>query len=141
MKCYRCKNEDTYRVLLHGALVEKCPKCDGIFLDSTEFEKMSLDEEPNMEDVWLEEQAEVYKETYAKKLKHRLNLCPKCNGPMLPHKINKEKRGEFVIDICKDCGGSHYDKGELESHLESIKPMKFFKMIHILFIEIIDVMK
>ncbi len=40
-------------------------------------------------------------------------ICPKCKIEM-----NKKIYGEIVLDVCKNCGGSWFDKDEVEKYIK-----------------------
>lgn len=65
------------------------------------------------EDLGAEEPPEVGKMFFKKKIKkvhgeESIN-CPRCNI-----KMEKLKKEDVILDICKKCGGMWLDKGETE---------------------------
>jgi len=105
-----------------NVLVDRCPDCGGIWLDSGELEMM--EEGIGLEKASLLQQArhELLKE--AQKLVSVVGLCPKCERSKLSQ---ISKRG-VQLDVCGHCGGLFFDEGELERVLEG-KETSFFAAI------------
>ncbi len=128
MYCYKCKNIETHRILLKGMLVEKCSKCQGVFLDKGEFEAIKANKPIVMEDVWLQEQIDQLRDKNRKAHTPKYNICPSCNEAVFPIKIE-----DLELDMCCGCSGTFYDAGELEYHLSIHKPEEAVNLLERLF--------
>ncbi len=75
------------------------------------------------EDLEAGEPPEVGKMFFKKKIgkdsKEELINCPRCNI-----KMEKLKKEEVTLDICKRCGGMWLDKGETEKLIKIARRMR-----------------
>nr|CBH37461.1 hypothetical membrane protein, PAS fold family [uncultured archaeon] len=102
IKCPRCwvmLNKEEVELLGPNVIIDVCPKCQGIWFDNNELEKVlgtrKLD-------------SLLTKRTDTEESRSKL-ICPRCGGVMgLEYAENVE------IDVCPDCHGAWLDYGELE---------------------------
>ena len=92
--------------------IDRCPKCNGIYLDQGELKKIQ-----EVEDVDYSGKLggginrEARKFNMERQLDEQKLSCPKCNN-----KMEKQVHSEdsmIVVDICPSCHGLWLDKGEL----------------------------
>lgn len=126
MICLRCHNE-MKKQNAHGVLVDRCPSCKGIWLDKGELDRIVRQEgDPNDEIV-----RQARKEKRAEKdILMFVGSCPKCYVPGM----KKYKRFGITIDVCGGCGGTFFDKGELDKAVAAKKQeSKVVSFLHRLF--------
>jgi Zn-finger nucleic acid-binding protein len=86
--------------------IDRCPSCDGIWLDQSEMQKLEAIVEP----VFLE----IRK--IPAKIDQLLGLyCPRCEGRVLMEKADHDRDEKVVVDYCPNCKGVWLDKGELRA--------------------------
>lgn len=124
MNCIRCKTK-MRKVERDGVLVDRCPECGGIWLDSGELEM--FEKGARHEDAVIMHQARKELLAEAKRLVTLVGFCPKCEKTRL-HQV--KKRG-VEMDVCGHCGGIYFDEGELDQMLEG-KEQGFFTQILVL---------
>ena len=89
---------------LHGQVVDRCPKCNGIYFDNGELKSIIhlvdifRTIEINEEDINSVEESESV----------RIMLCPADKSNM-----DKLEIAGLTIDVCPDCGGVWLDGGEI----------------------------
>jgi Zn-finger nucleic acid-binding protein len=79
--------------------VDRCPTCDGVFLDKNELLRLTGDRQLNQylrDEVALDSDSQL--------------LCPHCGGIM-----DMERVAGVEVEVCLDCFGLWLDKGELEA--------------------------
>jgi hypothetical protein len=113
------------KVAKDDVLVDKCPDCGGIWLDSGELEMM--EKGAGHEKAVLMHQARKELLHDAERLVNLVGFCPKCETTKL-HQV--KKRG-VELDVCSHCGGMYFDEGELEQMIEG-KQESFFGSILVL---------
>jgi Zn-finger nucleic acid-binding protein len=104
MNCPRCKNDlkvEDYR----GIEVDRCPQCQGIWLDYGELDQL--------EDLVLDED-EIKGTMMYSPLKGELS-CPKCNKPMQRFSY---RAYNLELDFCEQGHGTWLDAGEEKRVLE-----------------------
>ncbi len=111
--CPRCKNDHFEQITIMGITVDKCSRCNGIWMDAGEYEKIIesshqrtdiiLDDLPPLEGLRLES----YKPIRV--------LCPSCKLILLePESVHFEFIHHYIgIDRCKHCNGVWLDESEL----------------------------
>ena len=114
MNCPRCSSElklETYK----GIDVDKCPRCDGMWLDYHELDEL---EDTVMEDDQL-------KGTTMFRSEGSELTCPRCEGPM---KWFRYRQYNLELDFCEEEHGFWLDKGEdkhvaelMEQRLKNLK--------------------
>lgn len=109
MNCPRCQVELTIETVRerHATLeIDRCPSCEGIWLDKAEMQKLEAIVEP----VFLE----------MRKIPGSIDqlaglYCPSCSGKVLMEKADHPRDEKVVVDYCSKCGGAWLDKGELRA--------------------------
>jgi Zn-finger nucleic acid-binding protein len=104
-------------VLVEGAEIDVCPKCEGIWVDRME-EKAVLEMKPAVFTVDdLRNLRNIYTSPY-KREDIKYYKCPRCMKYMW--RKNYMHHSGIVVDKCRD-HGIFFDKGELEKAIEFIK--------------------
>jgi Zn-finger nucleic acid-binding protein len=86
--------------------IDRCPSCDGIWLDQSEMQKLEAIVEP----VFLEIRR------IPANIDQLVGLyCPRCEGKVLMEKADHERDEKVVVDYCPNCRGAWLDKGELRA--------------------------
>jgi hypothetical protein len=124
MNCIRCKKK-MKKVAKDNVLVDKCPDCGGIWLDSGELEMMEKGVGHEKTEIMEQARAELLRD--AQRLVNLVGFCPKCETT----KLHQIKRRGAELDVCSHCGGIYFDDGELEQVLEG-KQETFFASILVL---------
>lgn len=92
---------------MDGVLIDKCPTCEGIWLDGGELEQLARGDGLAPEQILAQAKQEVAEE------RGQLatgGMCPRCNaGPLKRHMAHG-----VPLDRCKSCKGLWFDFGELE---------------------------
>lgn len=107
MNCPRCKKE-LKRSKLKGIEVDRCPACEGTWLDIQELDQL--------EDVVLDVD-ELKGTMIFDSEKDDIN-CPVCNLPM---KKFKYRLYDLILDFCEKQHGYWLDKGEEKRVLELMR--------------------
>lgn len=100
MKCPKCDQEMRVEVYV-GVEVDKCPACEGIFLDRGEMETLisgKAEGADSIEYTELSNQKDM-----------ELGTCPRCHVEMLAELGPNNLR----IDRCPKCDAVFLDQGEL----------------------------
>ena len=105
MECPRCHSAELALKDHKGIEVDKCPQCDGLWLDHHELDQL--------EDLVLDEDRMKGSMVYSKRESEI--SCPKCQGPMTTFNY---RAYNLPIDVCKEGHGFWLDKGEEERVLE-----------------------
>jgi len=113
------------KIAKDDVLVDRCPECCGVWLDSGELEMM--EKGAGLEKAAIMQQARKELLHDSERLATVVGFCPKCEKTKL-HQV--KKRG-VEMDVCSHCGGIFFDEGELEQMLEG-KPQSFFASILVL---------
>ena len=102
IKCPRCwveMKKEEVEMLGPNLIIDVCPKCQGIWFDNNELEKVlgtrKLDSLLTMRTDIEESRSKL--------------ICPRCGGVM-----DLEYADVVEIDVCPDCHGAWLDYGELE---------------------------
>ncbi|MGA2285285.1 MAG: zf-TFIIB domain-containing protein [Dehalococcoidia bacterium] len=107
MLCPRCSAElktEAYK----GITVDRCPDCQGLWLDYTDLDKL--------EDVALDEDEE--KGTLIYDPRPSDISCPRCGGPM---ETFDYRAWDLQLDLCKKQDGFWLDRGEEVKVLDLMK--------------------
>lgn len=105
MECPRCHSAELALKDHKGIEVDKCPQCDGLWLDHHELDQL--------EDLVLDEDRMKGTMVYAKRGSEI--SCPKCQGPMTTFNYRAHN---LPIDLCNEGHGFWLDKGEEARVLE-----------------------
>jgi len=109
---------------VNGVLVDRCLSCKGIWLDKGELDRIVLREGDAKDKVIREARHEKRAE---KDILHFVGGCPKCHIPGM----QKRRRFGITIDVCGGCGGTFFDKGELDKAVAAKKKeSKVVSFIH-----------
>ncbi|MBN2446362.1 MAG: zf-TFIIB domain-containing protein [Phycisphaerae bacterium] len=105
MNCPRCENVEMGRETVEGVEIDRCPTCQGIWLDAHELEKLvaAPPRELLREDRHFAPHADAGEAQLS---------CPRCTGSRLI-KLNSRLRPGTIIDSCTVCYGNWLDAGEL----------------------------
>ena len=110
--CPKC-NDVLTRFNIDHVEVDKCPSCDGVWLDAGELVKLKLSPNPQgMEDLDRKDGARKAPPSAA----HLQLGCPACDGKMTPLEIQPN----VLLDHCTHCGGLWLDHKELQPALSAI---------------------
>lgn len=101
MKCPQCINQPlAERMGPKGVLIDLCPSCGGVWLDKGEIYYYVRDPK---------KLHAAFGEAYRRPAPSRY-LCRRCDVQLLEAKFPD---GGPMIDACKKCGGTWFDKGEV----------------------------
>jgi len=90
----------------HNVLIDRCPKCGGVWLDRNELEKILINRKSIVEkNLWYDIKTEIYIE----KRFPMIGDCQKCGGDIVEY----EKDG-LVLERCISCKGVFFDKKEFD---------------------------
>ncbi len=104
MNCPRCAGTALTQQKIDEVTIDRCPKCQGMWLDALELEKL-LNLRPS---ELLADDSKFAASTAAGE---RLS-CPVCKGSPLI-KLNSLHRPGTILDSCTVCYGTWVDAGEL----------------------------
>ncbi len=104
-KCFVETNRKEIDVLGPNIYIDECPKCDGLWLDAGELDKLLRDKKI----------ADYLTKDIGTQSKSKL-ICPRCGGLM-----DIEAADEVEVDVCLTCNGVWLDAGELEDLKEKSK--------------------
>jgi len=110
------------KITKDNVLVDRCPGCGGIWLDSGELEMMEKGAGLEQAEIMQQARRELLQES--ERLVSIVGFCPKCEKSKL-HQVSK--RG-VELDVCSFCGGMFFDEGELERMIDG-KEKTFFAVI------------
>lgn len=96
-KCWIKMEQKKVKVVGPDIIIDECPKCHGIYLDSGELKKLIKDKKL----------ADYLTKDIGTQSKSQL-VCPRCGGLM-----DLERADEIEVDVCLSCGGVWLDAGEL----------------------------
>jgi len=100
-ECHKCwveMNKEEVETFGPNIIIDVCPKCNGIWLDKGELEKLLKDRK-----------LANYLTTHIGVKSSSPMICPRCGNLM-----DIEKADEIEVDVCLTCGGVWLDSGELE---------------------------
>ena len=100
-ECHRCwveMNKKEIDVFGPNIVIDVCPKCNGIWLDEGELNKILKDKKLSN-----------YLTKHIGTKSRSPMVCPKCGNTM-----DLEKAEDVEVDVCLSCGGVWLDEGELE---------------------------
>jgi Zn-finger nucleic acid-binding protein len=86
-----------------NVFADHCPKCEGIFLDEDELERLTGKRNVN----------QLITEYLGVDVGSDL-VCPNCGG-LMDDEHFKNETGDITIDVCTTCHGVWLDRGELEA--------------------------
>lgn len=110
------------KITKDNVLVDRCPECNSIWLDSGELEMMEKRAGYEQAEIIQQARRELLHE--AQRLVSIVGMCPKCERT----KLHSVKRRGVEIDVCDNCGGIFFDEGELDQMLEG-KEQSFFSSL------------
>jgi len=87
-------------------VVDRCPKCSGMWLDKTELDRVD-------DSVWINAEELAFRDA---KSSRKID-CPKCRVALSA--LSPEEDAELEIDRCPTCHGFWLDKGELD-HVKAV---------------------
>jgi Zn-finger nucleic acid-binding protein len=108
MKCPRDGTE-LQPVLLLGIELDKCHKCDGLWCDYGELEKLEEFGETDLEEIIEEKYGDP---EYREDQVDGYMRCPRCDGRLLEHVYTYVV--PVNVDTCQSCYGVWLDDGELD---------------------------
>ena len=100
-ECHRCwveMDKEEIDVFGPNIIIDVCPKCEGMWLDKNELNKLLKDRKLSN-----------YLTKHIGTKSRSPMVCPKCGMTM-----DIEKADDIEVDVCLSCGGVWLDKGELE---------------------------
>ncbi len=110
--CPKC-NDVLNRVTISNVEVDKCPSCDGVWLDAGELVKLKL----SPDKLGIEELDRKDGARKAPPSAGHLRLgCPACDGKMTPLRL----QAKVILDHCQHCGGLWLDHKELQPAMSAI---------------------
>ena len=118
--CPKCSTNDLEMEIedYEGIDIDRCPRCNGIFLDAGELEKIKNRRVKDYSKFKTEEGLENFK----KRLVLRQNLseeleykCPNCSYENMKKVTDNLMPSYPKIDVCPKCGGIWLDSGELRT--------------------------
>ena len=105
MDCKDCRT-GMRKQKLEGVLIDRCPNCEGVWLDGGELEQLARGEGLEDQAMIAQAQREVARE------RGQISsggVCPRCAaGPLTRHMAHG-----VALDRCKGCKGLWFDHGEL----------------------------
>lgn len=111
MQCVHC-GTDLVPEAYEEATVDRCPGCQGVWLDSGELSKIVETMEVPMPDETVQDTLAVAFEGVPQDEQARLRRCPKCGAAM--HTVNYDYSSGVILDRCPKGHGIWLDGGELE---------------------------
>ena len=109
MDCIRC-NIRMNKEIKNDIVIDKCPVCDGIWLDYNELEMLQKGEGSRFSLLI----SDLYRENALEEEFNKMDgLCPKCNQS--PLEVTMLDGVE--VDRCPSCKGMFFDFGEIEEVL------------------------
>jgi Zn-finger nucleic acid-binding protein len=122
MECYKC-NSGMKKKAFDGVLVDVCSVCEGMWLDGGELKMLQHHESKTIEQLRIDATRELH--TEKKRLFSTRGMCPRCQQTSLTAEIVSGTE----LDICSQCGGIHFDWGELTKVLQASMSKGFFSFI------------
>ncbi|MBF0433015.1 MAG: zf-TFIIB domain-containing protein, partial [Fibrobacteria bacterium] len=113
IKCPNCKSE-MKTVVEPDIDYEKCPKCEGIFLDNTELNVLATGMCGDIEHNSID--SDKHKDIY------NVRACPKCENKTM-QKVNLLNFSDTIFDYCPTCKGFYLDRGELNLTNEQLREL------------------
>ena len=104
MLCPTCKVE-MEQLRYEGVTVDRCPKCEGVWLDFGELRLIATIAEKK----FTQEEIEAAIKTDSRKKEESAVCCPRCGKLM-----EKRESHDTIVDMCPQGDGVWLDKGELE---------------------------
>jgi Zn-finger nucleic acid-binding protein len=95
-----------------GVLIDRCPHCNGVWLDAGELEKIEQGKETARAQLVHQARNELLQETA--RLVSIVGMCPKCQVK----KLTEIKKRGVTLDYCTNCKGLFFDETELDRVLE-----------------------
>lgn len=111
MNCVRC-NEELVPRLYEGVEIDRCPSCNGAWLDSGELTKIVETREITIARHVIEETLASAFKGVPQDEQRSVERCPRCAIPMVA--INYDYTSGIIIDRCPSGHGNWVDGGELE---------------------------
>ncbi len=96
-RCWVKMNQTEINVLGPNVIIDVCPKCNGVWFDKGELNKMLKDRKLS----------DYLTKNIGTQTKSEL-VCPRCGGLM-----DIENAEEIEVDVCLNCSGVWLDQGEL----------------------------
>lgn len=106
-----------------GVLVDRCPTCEGIWLDGGELNMLQHHEEKSIEELHMEAAAEAVEEK--QRLVTAMDMCPACQKSALEESL----LAGVELDVCPSCNGMYFDWGELNKVLKLTESRGFMALI------------
>lgn len=122
MQCCKC-NAAMAKRAFEGVLVDRCPTCEGVWLDGGELNMLQHHEEKPVEELHVEAKEETIAER--RRLVTALDMCPSCQKSALEEQI----LAGVELDVCPSCAGIHFDWGELNKVLKATETKGFMALI------------
>lgn len=113
MICPNCKNE-LKKTVFESYTISYCKKCKGMWIDSFTFENIKNYESPFGQIININ----LWKEAENKTVEKSEKKCPQCLKNMAKIKYGDSN---VFLEICKDCKGIWFDRGELEKVIKYIE--------------------
>lgn len=108
MRCVKCPGE-LHSKETAGVVVDQCDRCDGIWFDPGELERVLK----GSIDALRARTAEA--RTAAPEHDSHRGACPRCQGQGLLVQVVSRQREHLHLDTCSVCFGTWLDGGELEA--------------------------
>lgn len=111
MNCIRC-NQPLTQEQYEGVDIDRCGKCQGVWLDAGELAKIVGTVGEHFSNVLISETLKGNATGIPQNEKESKELCPKCSVEMTP--INYSYQSGVIIDSCPNGHGLWFDSKELE---------------------------
>lgn len=107
IECPACKGTVLQKTTLEDNLpVSRCPKCEGIWVDSNEYLTWTRTQRPQLSEKQADDPAGPIWDT------QELKLCPSCSRILTRFRVVPDV--EFHVERCKHCSGVWFDRDEWE---------------------------
>mgnify|MGYP001198868999 CR=1 FL=1 len=92
-----------------GVKIDRCANCGGIWLDYLELERLREFQDADVLDLATDIDATFDEMVYVE--------CPRCFSILDTEEL--EEPEPFKFEVCRTCGGSFFDGGELRKMLQA----------------------
>jgi len=126
MDCPRCETP-LKKMKLGEVAIDRCPACEGMWLDQGELEKLKDLEDPDL--AWMD--FDLWKHPELFRFENKPSDCPSCERKMVA--VDYHDSGT-TVDYCPHCKGTWLDRGQfgaliaaLEKELETKRIPDYIK--------------
>ena len=111
MLCPACKSTLEHKEY-HGIILDRCPKCKGVWFDYTELENFITVYNQRHPELPYDSIELHRKSTDPSKLNEAIRFCPRCEIDL--RKSNYAMDSNIIIDRCRTCEGIWLDRAEVK---------------------------